>query len=347
MKQLSRLSVLVGMLCAGIGSQAKADVVQTFTCAANGTGCNNLIPAGAPMTTFGGMTPSTITVPNLGAAAKILDLNISIAINHTWRGDIRVYLTQPPPGSLHELFSDVGTFNNSGDDFNLTLDDEAATDITTGPCANTNQACVGVYRPETTPLSTFDGLNPSGVWTLSVIDAGTNSTGALVSWSLTFALADTDNDGIIDGTDNCISRPNPNQEDADGDGVGDVCDNCTTLANANQADSDNDGVGDACDNCPTLPNADQADPDDDGRGTACDNCPQTANFSQTDGDGDGFGDKCDSDPVNANPNQPPDDGGGPAAGQGTPTCGACGAGSSVLFPAFLVFLPLICRRRHS
>jgi hypothetical protein len=35
---------------------------------------------------------------------------------------------------------------------------------------------------------------------------------------------DTDFDGILDATDNCISTSNPGQADSDGDGIGDVCD---------------------------------------------------------------------------------------------------------------------------
>jgi choice-of-anchor B domain-containing protein len=36
-------------------------------------------------------------------------------------------------------------------------------------------------------------------------------------------MVDTDNDGIVDNIDNCVSTPNPNQEDTNGDGIGDVC----------------------------------------------------------------------------------------------------------------------------
>jgi hypothetical protein len=36
-------------------------------------------------------------------------------------------------------------------------------------------------------------------------------------------LADSDGDGVGDGTDNCLYQPNPGQEDADGDGIGNAC----------------------------------------------------------------------------------------------------------------------------
>jgi len=57
---------------------------------------------------------------------------------------------------------------------------------------------------------------------------------------------DTDGDGVYDCHDNCITTPNPGQENCDGDADGDACD----------SDIDNDGVTnslDVCDYTPPLP----------------------------------------------------------------------------------------------
>jgi len=77
--------------------------------------------------------------------------------------------------------------------------------------------------------------------------------------NLNFIEADSDNDGVTDRLDNCVSVSNSDQIDVDGNGRGDACD-----------DFDRDGLINSADNCLNAPNRDQADEDGDGIGNACD-----------------------------------------------------------------------------
>jgi len=77
------------------------------------------------------------------------------------------------------------------------------------------------------------------------------------------ASQDQDNDGILDGEDDCPTVADPDQVDTDNDGQGDACD-----------DDDHDGVLDIQDNCLTAPNPGQEDTDGDGIGDACAGLPR-------------------------------------------------------------------------
>jgi len=93
---------------------------------------------------------------------------------------------------------------------------------------------------------------------------------------------DFDNDGDLDGADNCPINANADQLDTDGDEQGDVCDedddndNLTDLEEAGLGtdslleDTDSDGALDDVDNCPVSANADQLDTDGDTEGDVCD-----------------------------------------------------------------------------
>ncbi len=74
-----------------------------------------------------------------------------------------------------------------------------------------------------------------------------------------YIIADSDQDGIPNITDNCVKVPNQDQTDLNQNDRGDVCD-----------DFDRDGIRNFDDNCPDQPNKNQADVDADNIGDACD-----------------------------------------------------------------------------
>jgi hypothetical protein len=82
------------------------------------------------------------------------------------------------------------------DDILINFDDESPANYGTFPCPPTNN---GTYKPFE-PLSAFDGENPNGTWTLTVIDVYEDG-GNLNAWSLGFPsvpttfYADADGDG--------------------------------------------------------------------------------------------------------------------------------------------------------
>jgi len=101
---------------------------------------------------------------------------------------------------------------------------------------------------------------------------------------------DIDDDGILDGVDNCPDVANPGQDDGDFDGIGDLCD--TVEGNCgNFFDDDNDGFFDCGDpDCFTDPFC--IDTDGDFWPDIIDNCPAVANGMQEDSDFNGIGDAC-------------------------------------------------------
>jgi hypothetical protein len=184
------------------------------------------------------------------------------------------------------------------------------------------------YKPLAGTTTTNVVARPVGVTAINktpVVNT-TRSIPVLARVDPVIMLLDTDNDGIINRDDNCITIANPGQSDTDpgltvcgmsGDQPGVSHDDCVTSPPG-------DGVGDACDNCPAVVNPDQEDSDasskcsvqtadkgggiacipiTDGYGDACDNCPYVYNPDQLDRDGDGVGDDCDNCEFRENWNQ--------------------------------------------
>ena len=118
---------------------------------------------------------STLTVAGLSA---ITDINVQLSLNHTFDGDLDIFLVSPA-GTRIELTTDNGS---SGDNFQTTVfDDEAAGSITSGAAPFT-----GSFRPEGL-LSALDGQAANGLWTLEITDDAGGDTGVLNSWSITLS----------------------------------------------------------------------------------------------------------------------------------------------------------------
>ena len=176
---------------------------------------------------------------------------------------------------------------------------------------------------------TLDDFNLEGVYQVIVYakdDQGLISKPAYTAVAKGAAelSADTDSDGVADGTDLCPAVFD-DQSDFDGDGQGDACDadddNDGTVdakdafplnaeeqldtdldGQGNNADADDDGDGVLDEVDPDPLNADisvaDSDQDEDGIADGVDNCVAVANADQADNEADGVGDACDNDDDN-------------------------------------------------
>jgi len=72
-------------------------------------------------------------------------------------------------------------------------------------------------------------IDGDGLVIYSTTGHNTNAITAAINEALSYLIIDADQDGIMDGDDNCPEVYNVGQEDIDGDGAGDLCDLCNNL----------------------------------------------------------------------------------------------------------------------
>ena len=150
----------------------------------------------------------------------ILDIDILVDIEHSWVGDLVLYL-ESPGGTLYLLSNRLG---DSNDNYTQTIfDQEAFTSILEASVPFT-----GSYQPFE-DISRLYGSSSFGTWKLIVKDQSVEDTGKLIEFKINFCvqgvpLPNNDDDSIVDLNDNCPSITNESQDDIDNNGIGDVCD---------------------------------------------------------------------------------------------------------------------------
>jgi subtilisin-like proprotein convertase family protein len=107
----------------------------------------------------------------------------TVGLDHTWVGDLVITLTSPA-GTTVTLMNRPGDIFNDGNNFCNTLLDDSATALIQN-ISFINAPFMGTFKPASS-LSTFNGENGNGVWTLSISDIGPLDTGNVRAFSLSF-----------------------------------------------------------------------------------------------------------------------------------------------------------------
>ena len=139
---------------------------QTFTATDFSNNFIDTVPnseASVPLTITGGYT--------------IGDINVNMAIKHTWIGDIKVTL-EGPASIGSPVFTLLDIPCGANENINCTMDDDG--DV---PACAGIPAVIGGIKP-VTPLSTLNTLPADGVWVLKVFDFNNEDGGTIDNFSI-------------------------------------------------------------------------------------------------------------------------------------------------------------------
>jgi subtilisin-like proprotein convertase family protein len=143
--------------------------------------------------------PSQVVFPT--HPGTITDVNLTMTVTSTALTDLDVMLVSPS-GQARQIMGDVGGGVYPVQTRTFTWDDEAAANM-----PNSSPVDGDSYKPTDsdfvgdsdafaapapastgTPLSAFDGSNPSGTWKLFVMDDAAGDVHTITSWTLTVAM---------------------------------------------------------------------------------------------------------------------------------------------------------------
>lgn len=149
-------------------------------------------PTPIPDASSSGVTTQLTFPANSGT---VLDLDLRFQATHTWTADLIVRLAKqggPSIAALDRPGYPIDTAGCPANNPQLTLDDEGAGGSAEARCATgNNQPAYDStlrYTPNE-PLSTFDGQELGGVWTVNVSDQVLGDAGSVIRWCVDATVA--------------------------------------------------------------------------------------------------------------------------------------------------------------
>ncbi len=130
---------------------------------------------------------STLTVPT---TMNTTDVDIEVDISHTYVGDLIITIAHNGVTAtiLDQPGAPASNFGCNQNDIDCVFDDEGT--VPAEDECNTGTAISGNVIPFSA-LTVFDGIDPSGVWTITVSDNEGQDTGTLNSWCVTTTTTTT------------------------------------------------------------------------------------------------------------------------------------------------------------
>ncbi len=159
---------------------ANGSFSSTYSFTTITSSCTTYNSTDVPKSISSTSTPTVTSNLVIAGAGTISDVNVKTLVGtHTYINDL-IFNLRSPANTTVLLFGNIcGSQNN----FNLNLDDEAAS--SNYPCPPTGG---GTYIPQGS-LADFDGQSANGTWVLTVNDTYAEDGGSLTSWGLEVCTA--------------------------------------------------------------------------------------------------------------------------------------------------------------
>lgn len=162
--------------------------------------CANNLSLNVPVSISANGSPSYTSTLTVNLSGTINDINvIGLTGTHSWINDLSFKITGPN-GAVATLFDQICY---DEDNFDVNFDDQAAPGAL--PCPPIGG---GTYQPAT-PLSIFNGIAASGVWTLNIDDNANQDGGAVDNWGLEICTNSSVGVETFTASNSFVVYPNP------------------------------------------------------------------------------------------------------------------------------------------